>query len=133
MNTSSHNFQHPSRAPVAQSVSFPTNEMKAKDSMYSMPVLCRLEKEKIRIAKDALFEPSEPPSSRRPGDQGPVSLLRKASKAFRQLRDVFEDDLEQQSYVMVFGDRLSLDLELKNGGLRDNRRTNIFKLEAPLA
>jgi len=97
--------------------------------MYSMPVLCRLEKEKIRIAKDALFEPS----SRRPGDQGPVSLLRKASKAFRQLRDVFEDDLKQQGYVMVFGDRLSLDLELKNGGLRDNRRANIFKLEAPLA
>jgi hypothetical protein len=36
MNTSSQNFQHPSRVTVAQSVSFPTNEMKAKDSMSTV-------------------------------------------------------------------------------------------------
>jgi hypothetical protein len=46
-------------------------------------------------------------------------LFCKASKAFRQLRDVFEDDLNQQGHVMVFGERLSFDLKLENGGLRD--------------
>jgi hypothetical protein len=56
--------------------------------------------------------------TRRPGDQEPTSLLRKASKAFRHLRDVFEDDLEQQGYT-VFGKRLSFDLKLEKDVLGD--------------
>src|SRR4051794_32206035 len=73
----------------------------------------------IRIAKDAPLELSVTRSSRCPGMVDPASLLRRARKAFRQLRNVFEDDLEQQGYIMVFGERLSLEVELENGGLRD--------------
>lgn len=84
-----------------------------------MAHFCRLEKEKVRIAKDTLFELSVTHSSRLPGDQGPAPLLCKARKAFCQLRNVFEDDLNQQGHVRVFGERLSFDLKLENGGLRD--------------
>jgi hypothetical protein len=133
MNTSSQNFQHPSRVTVAQSVSFPTNEMKAKDSMSTVCRfyvglrrkrygLLRMRCLNLRTSFASTSWGSMANIASPQGEQGlpPAErCLRRRPRTARLRHGV--------------GDRLSLDLELKNGGLRDNRRTNIFKLEALLA